>query len=122
MKYYNELFYFMSAVPQALPGFVNLVFEVGLGCMFKKSFFSFICDHFSGLLLNDPNVVFVCDSYCASLYEEGDRICKDKSKCLLYSKGWLIEQMNGPHRSILQTSFENPTSSVLWNSIKVETF
>lgn len=50
--------------------------------MFKKSPFSFICDHFSGLLLNYQNVVFVCNNYCAPLYKGGDRVCKDKGKGL----------------------------------------
>lgn len=50
--------------------------------MLKESPLSFICDHSSGLLLNDPDVVFVCNNYHVVLYEEGQKVCQDRDKGL----------------------------------------
>ena len=77
MKYYHERFNFMSVI---LKHCLSLLTQYlrwggvrgrgdGVGTAVckkkKKSPFNFICDHFSGLLLNYPNVESECNNYYA---------------------------------------------------------
>lgn len=105
MKNYHELFNFMSVILKHCLSLLTqyLRWDGGGGrgegvgravCKKrKKSPFNFICDHFSGLLLNYPNVESKCNNYCAPFCEERKQACKSKSKCLLILRVWYLNSM-----------------------------